>query len=316
MKSSSMKELVKEYLDYRRKVGYKLLRQGYLLEEFARFADSCQHQGSLKTDLMIEWATKTKDKNPKYHSMRLQIVTKFAKYRSIHDPKTEVPPRGILGRVQGRSQLVVYSDQQMNKLLEKIRLHKTQNNFTRETYETLLGLLLCTGLRISEALNLMEAEVDLREGILRVVETKFSKSRLVPLHKTAVEALKIYQKKRDEKFPRRFTNAFFVNDKGCAMTYGGLQSRFWKFKQKSGLQKDLMASNPFHCFRHTFAMRRLIKWHRKGEDTEQRIAALSTYMGHVKVSDTYWYFHAIPELLELVSKRFERLSQYNTGTFQ
>jgi integrase len=265
---------------------------------------------------MVEWATQTKKNNPKYHSVRLQAVTKFAKFRSIYDPKTEIPPRGIFGRTQSRSNAVIYSEEQMQKLIKKIRVHKTKNNFTRETYETLIGLLLCTGLRISEALGLSDDGVDLESGIIRVVETKFSKSRLVPLHPSTVLALKIYKIKRDKKFSGRFDNAFFVGDKGRRMTYGGLQSKFWIFKQKTGLQQDLLATNPFHCFRHTFAVRRLTKWHREGLDTEARIAALSTYMGHVKVSDTYWYFSACPELMEIVSKRFEQLSMYNTGTFQ
>jgi integrase len=316
MKKPTTKQLVREYLNYRRKVGYKLLRQGYLLEDFARFADDREHEGPLTTQLMVEWATSTKEGNPKYHSVRLQAVTRFAQHRAIYDPKTEVPPRGLLGRVQTRSHVVVYSDGQMERLLMNIRDHKTINNFTRVTYETLLGLLLCTGLRISEALGLLDVEVDLKEGVLRVVETKFSKSRLVPLHPTAMTALHEYKRKRDEKFERRFTNAFFVSDKGGPMTYACLQSKFWEFKKKTGLEKDLMAANPFHCFRHTFAMRRLVKWHRDGHDTEARIAALSTYMGHVKVSDTYWYFQAVPELLEIVSKRFEQLSMYNMGTFQ
>lgn len=316
MKPMTMKALVSEYLSYRRKVGYQLRSQVVLLEEFAQFVDTGNLSGPLTTALMVEWATHTKDKNPKYHSTRLQAVTKFAKYRALHDPKTEIPPGGILGRVQRRSQVVIYSDEQMNRLIKEVRSHKTENNFTRETYETLLGLLLCTGLRISEALGLLDAEVDLKDGVLRIIETKFAKSRLVPLHPTAVVALQEYKRKRDEKFPRRFTNAFFVGDRGGAMLYTGLQSKFWAFKKNAGLQMDLMAANPFHCFRHTFAMRRLIKWHREGLDTEAKIAALSTYMGHVKVSDTYWYFTACPELMEIVSKRFERLSMYNTGSFQ
>ncbi len=316
MKSESMKKQVQNYLNFRRKMGYKLLRQGYMLEEFARYADKLNFSGPLKTELMIEWATHTKEKNPKYHSVRLQAVTKFARFRQLHDVATEVPPRGILGRVQSRKNPTIYNEDQLNKLLKAIREHKTINNFTRETYETLLGLLLCTGLRISEALNLLDVEVDLEKGILRIIETKFSKSRLIPLDPTAIKALKEYQRHRDNKFPRRFTNAFFVSDKGPALTYAGLQSKFWQFKKNAGLQKDLMASNPFHCFRHTFAMNRLVKWHREGKDTEQLIAALSTYMGHVKVSDTYWYFTSSPELMEIVSQRFEKLSMAHSGSFQ
>ena len=312
MKNLMMKDFVKDYLSYQRKLGYQLRSQGVLLENFAKFADQRRHSGPLTTDFMVDWATGG-NASPKYNGVRLQAVSRFAKYRAIYDPQTQIPPRGILGRIQKRSHVVVYNDDQMEKLICKIRQHKTLNNFTKETYEALLGLLLCTGLRISEALHLLDSEVDLEEGILRVVQTKFSKSRLVPLHPTAKRALLEYKRRRDEKFPRRFANAFFVGDKGGPLMYGCLQSKFWKFKKDSGLQKDLMATNPFHCFRHTFAMRRLIKWHRENKDTEKLIAALSTYMGHVKVSDTYWYFSAIPELMEIVSKRFEMLSLFNAG---
>lgn len=308
MNNKLMKANVQEYISYRRKLGYDLRSQEFELLQFARFADERGHTGALTNQLIVDWATSAKNVDPTYKAKKLQCVGTFAKYRAIYDPKTEIPPRGILGRVQLRQQPVIYSEEILKKLLTEIRKIKSLNSFKKETYETVLGLLLCTGLRISEALNLLDDEVDLKNGILRVIETKFSKSRLVPLHPTAQEALLRYKEKRDRSFPRRFTNAFFVGDKGIALTYAGLQSKFWKFKKDAGLEKDLLASNPFHCFRHTFVVRRLLAWHQNNEDTEQKIAALSTYLGHAKVSDTYWYFSGIPELMEIVSKRFEQLT--------
>jgi integrase len=169
----------------------------------------------------------------------------------------------------------------------------------------LFGLLASTGMRVSEALRLMRKDVDLDGGVVTVVETKFHKSRLVPLHPTTTRALRRYARFRDGYHRQPSSTAFFLSEKGTSLKYLKLLMTFSALRRELGWMRSRGQRPRIHDLRHTFVVRRLIAWHRRGVDLHGRVAALSTYLGHVRVTDTYWYLTAVPELLAIAGRRYE-----------
>jgi integrase len=170
------------------------------------------------------------------------------------------------------------------------------------TYSTLFGLLACTGLRISEALGLRRDEVDLKQGILTVKESKRRRFRLVPLHPSAVPPLEEYTAKRTKRFPE--ASFFFVNRCGNRLPYTTVRTTFRKLTLRLGWVKSDKRPR-LHDLRHSFACRVLFKWRCRKTGQEDRIDWLSHYLGHERVSDTYWYLSATPELFAAAATRFK-----------
>ena len=170
------------------------------------------------------------------------------------------------------------------------------------TYATVFGLLACTGLRISEALQLRIEDVDLKHRVITVKESKCRRLRLVPLHRTAIAPLRNYAKQRDRRFPGAVF--FFVNRAGDRLPYSTIRNAFRSLTVHLGWRKH--GNRPrMHDLRHTFACRVLLKWRRRKAGQENRINWLSHYLGHERVSDTYWYFSATPQLFAATAKEFK-----------
>jgi integrase len=302
-----MVEQVQEYLEFKRSCGYQLEAPGKELMLFARYAALVGHKGPLTTELVVRWAKLPQDADPRYWASRYDIVRRFAEYRFLFDPATEIPPKGLLGPSKRRLSPHIYSDGEMVVLLQAASQLAPTDGLHPRTYVTLFGLLISTGLRISEALNLSRQDADLETGVLTIKETKFRKSRLVPVHPSTLQALRRYSKFRDSYLSSAKSKMFFLAEKGTPLNYRGVLYVFLKLRRKLGWQE---ADNKprIHDFRHTFAVRRLLKWYEEGANLDQKILALSTYLGHAQVTDTYWYLSAVPELLAVVSKKFENFA--------
>jgi len=312
--SLSMAQLVEEYLEYRRRLGYRLRSEGKMLLAFADYADRSGHRGPLTTELALCWARLPAGAAPLYQARRLQVVRCFARYRAIFDPGTEIPPEGLLGRAQRRVAPHIYTEPELFALLAAARRLRSSTGLRPQTYATLVGLLSCTGLRIAEALKLSRADVDLAQAALTIRETKFRKSRLVPLHPTTVVALQTYARLRDGCHPLPRTHVFFVSEEGTPLCYSTVRITFRKLRQ--ALPGPTLANQRaprIQDLRHTFACRRLLRWYAEGVDIDHAILALSTYLGHAQVSDTYWYLTGIPELLDLAASRFEQFAAPEPG---
>lgn len=183
------------------------------------------------------------------------------------------------------------------------------------TYTVLFGLLACTGLRVSEALALSRSDVDLETGMLVIRAGKFHRARLVPLDGTAVRVLRDYAERRDRRIASRQTSAFFVDVRGIPLTYRAVLATFTLIRRRIGWPAGRSGRLPrIHDLRHTAVVRRLLRWYEAGEDIDRKIAALSTYLGHAKVTYTYWYISAVPQLLAAASARFESASQIISGS--
>jgi len=310
----TMVDRAKEYLAHRRALGFALDTSGTLLLQFARFADRSKHRGPLTADLALRWASLPQTASPRYRAERLSIVRGFARYLTGQDGRSQVPDRHLLGRNHDRLQPHIYSEQQLRALVLTAATLASVYRLRPSTYSTLFGLLASTGLRISEALNLSNRHVDLAGGIMRIEQTKFRKSRLVPLHATATRALRRYTAERDRYALAYKSDAFFVGANGQALPYSTVRTTFRRICEQLGWRSNGMLPRPrIHDLRHSFACRRLLRWYQQGVNVNHAISSLSTYLGHAKVTDTYWYLTGTAPLIAVAGKRFEQFTRSTQG---
>ncbi len=302
---TSFRKAVESYLAMRQALGYKLQLPGAALRQFAAFLER-QGASHITTALALRWAQESSHVQPAQWANRLSFVRTFARYWSATDPKTEIPPVGILPYRYNRTAPYLYTDEQIQRLLEAAQEIPPATGFSRWTYPTLFGLLAVSGLRVGEIIALQREDVDLRQGLLTIRLTKFRKSRLIPLHPSTCEALKRYVRQRNHRFPRG-NPRFFVSDQGTPLIDSMVRWTFVKLSRQIGLRGPLDRFGPrLHDLRHRFAIQTMLDWYRSGVDVEQRLPVLSTWLGHAHVSNTYWYLSATPELLALSAKRLEK----------
>jgi integrase len=257
----------------------------------------------ITTQLALDWAQQT---SSRYPAKRLTMVRGFAKYAAGFDIRTEVPPLDCLSCKFARSRPYIYSDKEIQHLLRAA--WKYRHDKPRGTYYCLLGLLTVSGLRIGEAIKLQTQDVDLRNGILTIRDTKFGKSRLVPIHPTTVRELREYWKRRDAwlSLGNKSSSHFFMTRKGTPLSHHAIYVAFRCLSANVGLGKATSGSGPrIHDFRHRFAIRTLIDWYRSGKNAEVLLPALATFLGHVSVESTYWYLTEYPELMKLAMQRLD-----------
>jgi site-specific recombinase XerD len=297
-----------DYVALRRALGFKMVEVAYRLDDFARFARR-ERASRVTVDLAVRWAKLPANVQPATWATRLRIVRQFAEYLRTIDPRTEIPPRGLLPGKYQRKPPYLYGDAEIQRLLQAAWTMRSPTGLRAWTYVTLLGLLTVTGMRISEALALDQRDVDLREGVLAVRRTKCRKARLVPVHETTRVALLRYGRMRDRVHPHRKTEAFLVSEDGLRLNQCSVREIFVRLSRAIGIRTRLgrFGHGPrLHDLRHRLAVTTLMRWYRSGVDVERRLPVLSTYLGHTKVSDTYWYLEAIPDLLRLALVRVER----------
>jgi integrase len=309
-----MTALAEQYLAHRRSLGYKLETAGRQLMQFAAFADEEAPGGPLDALLALRWARLPRHATAVYWAKRLEIVRCFARYVAVCDPRTQVPPEGILGPAHQRVVPHIYSEQEVAELLSACSGLRPAGGLRPRTYATLFGLLACTGLRISEALRLEDADVDLQNGALTVRKTKYRKTRLVPLHESARKQLLAYRAERQWHCPVPLSSTFLLSDQARSLPYSTVRHTFRSLLSRLGRQPENGERRPrMHDLRHTFASARLAIWQEEGTDVSVLLPALSTYLGHAKVADTYWYLTAIPELFAAAAGPFERLTHPDRG---
>ena len=301
--------LAERYLSERRALGFELRIAGKRLLAFARFADERLPDGPLTVSVAVDWARAAKRPSPITWSRRLEIVRPFTRYLRQFDPATEVPASNLLGRGHRRVESHVYTHDELRRVLREARKLSPLGGLRPAAVEAVLGLLACTGLRVSEALALQRDDVDLEAALIDVRMTKFRKSRLVPIHSSAASELRRYADLRDRLSPHASCDVFFLVDCGVTLSYTKLRTAFRRIRIRLGWESRSGKRPRVHDLRHTFACRRLLRWHEEGIDVDAHLLDLSTYLGHAKVTDTYWYLRGFPELMELIARRFERFVQ-------
>jgi len=301
-----LRAALEEYIALRRALGFKLVLSGRLLH---RFVDFAEREGAtvITTELALRWATQPADAQPAQWANRLGMVRRFARHRSATDPRTEIPPGDLLVHRFRRVSPYLYCDDEVRRLIRAARELPSSLGLRAHTYATLFGLYAVTGMRTNEALRLDRDDVDLHEGVLTVRETKFSKSRWVPIHPSTQRVLRQYAIRRDAVCSHPDSPSFFLSERGTRVTEWSVRRTFVKLSRRIGLRAESDSRGPrLHDFRHRFAVNTLVGWYRAGLDVERRLPQLSTYLGHVPVTDTYWYLTATPELMHLANRRLER----------
>lgn len=304
---SALRKAMQQYLSLRRSLGFKLIKVESTLRSFVAFAerDAASH---ITTDLALRWVKLSTAKEPATLADRLNIVRRFAIWRSAADVHTEVPPKNLMPYRYHRKPPYIYSDEEIESLVGTARKLPSPKGLRGPTYATLFGLIAATGMRISEAVSLDRQDVDLKDKLLSIRESKFRKSRLVPVHVTTRDALSDYANSRDQVLHRLQSVAFFVSERGTRVTAWAARDNFAVVSRRIGIRKKIkdkrVGCGPrLHDMRHRFAAKTLVDWYRAGINVGREIHKLSTYLGHAHVNDTYWYLEAVPELLELATQK-------------
>lgn len=300
---SALRQAVDDYLRLRRALGFKLERHGRLLPSLVGHLESAG-ASTLTTQVALDWATALENK-PDEWAIRLSIARGFAVYLQSLNPATEVPPADLLARKRRRADPYLYTESEIAALMDAAETLRFP--LRRATYKTVIGLLASTGMRIGELIGLDRHDLDPKERTLLVRNAKFADTRLLPLHRSTIEALSAYDEMRDELRPESKTPAFFVSTAGTRLAYGNVQTTFRHLVQVAGLKPRSEHCHPrIHDFRHRMVVVSLVDWYREGADVAALLPALSTYLGHASPAFTFWYVSATPELLALAAARLEQ----------
>jgi integrase/recombinase XerD len=285
-----------EYLRLRRTLGHKLAEAHRLLPRFVTYLD--EHDIAFVTiEVALAWSLERQvPVGSVVPAHRMMVVRGFARYLSGIDPRTEVPPAGAIRQPQRWRRPFIYSDADVLALIEQARLVIPQT-LRSATYQTLIGLLAATGMRIGEALRLDREDLDRTEGVLRIRESKFGKSRLVPLHASTVDALERYDHTRQQLLPEPSTKALFVSLRGTRVIYETVWPAHRRLCELAGVGAGSTVTPRIHDHRHSMAVKTLLGWYQDGLDVPSRIGWLSTYLGHREPRYTYHYLSAAPDLL-------------------
>jgi integrase len=293
-----------EYLRIRRMLGHELAEAVRLLPRFVAYLD---HAGAevITVEAALAWAQQPQARpGGKVQAVRMTVARGFARHMAGIDPRTQVPPLGLLPYRQRWRPPFIYSDADIQALMAQVP-RVVRSPLRAATYQTLIGLLAATGMRVGEALRLERGQIDWAEGVVTVHATKFGKSREVPLAPSAVQALAAYAQARDQQFLQPKTPAFLVSTAGTPVAYPHFGAAFRRIVQASGVGAGSPVRPRVHDMRHSFAVHTLAGWYRAGEDVSALLPRLSTYLGHCDPVSTYWYLSAAPELLELAAARLQ-----------
>ncbi len=301
---SALREHAQEYLRARRALGVKLERHGRLLPELVDYLEAAG-ASTITSELAISWARLPTGAHPRHWAARLSIARGFAAYLQTIDPSTEIPPAGVFAVRYQRPTPYLWSDQDIRRLCEAARaLHPP---LKAASYESLFGLLAVTGMRLGEAIALEPDDVDLDNGVITIRKqtAKLERARLVPLHPTTVHALERYANTRARLCPKPRSNTFFLSSIGTSLDRSAVAKTLRTLTSSLGLRTDTVHPHA-HELRHSFAVSTLLDWQRSGAVVDERIAVLSTYLGHVSPAETYWYLSATPELMSSAAQRLEQ----------
>lgn len=306
---------VEDYIAYKKGLGYQIKVESGELRRFAAYTRSIGYEGSLTVDLAFQWAMLKPEYSRWYMARRMETARTFAKYICVFDPDAQMLPKGMFGKCHGRTTPYIFSNEEICTLMKEATKLYSPDGLRRLTIATAIGLLWVTGMRPNEICQLINSDVDLINGQILIRETKFFKNRLLPLDETTIAALKTYVTNRDQ------LRKYFSDEHFLIMT-GGKQLKLRNLEYAMQLIRTVLLSETqnwvhrpprLYDIRHSFACHTLLKWLKNGIDVNAKILYLSTYLGHVKVADTYWYLTGTSELMNFASYSFEGFFYGNDG---
>jgi integrase len=300
---SPLEQALTDYLKLRRSLGHELAEAARLLPGFVAYLEA-RDSRTVTIEVTLAWAQRanTEGRVTTTGPRRMTAARGFARYLAGIDTATEVPPLGLMPYRQRWRQPFIYSAADIDTVMTLAR-SSIVSPLRAATYDTLIGLLAASGLRIGEAIKLDRGDIDWTDGVLLIRESKFGKSRLVPLHPSTMAALQYYATLRDQLQPQPLEPSFFVSLTRKRLLYAVVSQTFRKLVDDSGVGAGAPHPPRLHDLRHSFAVATLLSWYRSDENVGAKIPSLSTYLGHREPSSTYWYLSAAPELLALAAAR-------------
>ena len=306
---NTLREAIHEYIDMRRKLGFKLNSTRRALLAFATFMEQKQAP-FITVELALAWAQQPVHAQPSHWAQRLSYVRVFTRHRKAADARTEIPPPGLLPFQPQRARPYLYTDDEIRKLLQAaldMPYAYERCALNPWLYHCLFGLLIVAGLRVGEACNLELRDVDIDAAVLTIRGAKFGRDRLVPLHGSTCAVLADYIARRERHWQRRPVTPFlFVSSRGKRLDQASITRTFHQLSRLIGLRGKTASHGPrLHDMRHSFATKALVNWYRHDQDPDRLLPVLSTWLGHVKVADTQWYLEASPALMREAMRRLE-----------
>lgn len=299
-----LKAIVERHIALHHAAGYLFRGQSILLRDFAGYA-AARSEDVVRAATALEWAARGPTAGTRHG--RLQVIRRFARLVHAEDPRHEVPRGGVFGPRSPRRTPYIFTPKQIRSLLNAAAALGPRGSLRPKTYVTMLGLIAATGLRISEALALRRGAIT-AVGLV-IHETKFRKSRLVPLHSTTRRALNSYLDAAREKYAGD-DDAVFLSEWSTGLRYPTVIGTFLALVRGIGMHPGPGKRGPrIHDLRHTFAVRSLEQCTGDREAVARHMIALSTYLGHAHIADTYWYLQATPRLLVDIAARSEALAR-------
>ena len=299
--ASALRDELLEYVKFMVDNGRAFRVETTILKEFDRFLQT-QNTPEIGIDEVEQFVYGKEDLTGGQYEKRHRIIRGFLNYRAIKGTGKSVPPPPKTKR-GGRRIPYLYTQSDLARMISLAGELAPANSLRPHTYQTVIGLIVCTGLRVSEALNLDVSDVDLTANVLYIRATKFRKSRYVPLHPTAASVLKKYAETKTRYFPGCENTAFFLNTRGKRVAYGTYYGPFLRLVREAGISTESRNSTT-HDLRHTFAVNRMLAWYEEGLDFRDMLPVLSTYMGHAHFEDTVYYLNASAALMAKGAKSF------------
>jgi integrase/recombinase XerD len=311
MRDRDLSSQVERYTELRQALGHQDRELRKQLEDFVRFVEAQGNVRPIRAQTAVDWAcAPSPGRGLTRQRHRFLAVRGFLLYLRAVSPDTEVPDTHAVPRPP-RPKPYLYSPEQIQRLMDAASLLTPRGSLRPHTYKTMIGLIASTGLRIREAIRLTTSNVhtDGETPYLEVLQTKFRKSRLVPVHPTTADNLRDYMSMRSRLQPKCQSDAFFISRKGTSCSYAAVWETFTFLKHRAGISNFGASKRAcIHGLRHTFAVSRLLEWYRQGLNVNDLLPTLSTYMGHVDPKFTYWYLTATPELLGVAGEYFHNFA--------
>ena len=298
-----LRQALADYLALRRALGFKLKAVGRILGHFVDFLDT-QGAGAPTIEQAVTWANQPEHAAQSWRAIRLSAARGFMTYLHSLDPAVAVPPGDLIRHGPDRATPYLFSPEQITDLLTAAGTLRPP--LRAATYQTLIGLLVVTGLRVGEAIRLDTDDLDTSSGLLTIRDTKFGKTRQVPLHASTVTALNNYVNVRDNAHPVPACPALLVSITGTRLQHSTIGLTFQRLTRTAGIVRRSAACRPRpHDLRHGFAVATVLDWYHAGTDVESMMPYLATYLGHGDPKHSYWYLSAAPELMALAAGRLE-----------
>ena len=305
MEDNRISRQLREYLAYKRSLGFRLYGVERVLRQFSDYTLRAGYDGPLTQDIVLGWVSSDTDSD-KTMGRRIEAVRPFSKYAHAFDPDAQVMQGRLYGNTHERPVPYIFREDEVVRLMEESRGIYSPDGIRAYTIGTVIGLLWATGMRPSEPARLTASDVDFTRQLIRIRNTKFAKERIVPVDGTVARRLQAYRQWIERKIgPISPDSAFFYTTGGAPLTERALQYAFKLIRPCIDARPAGYPNVRLYDLRHTMACNTVRRWLEQGADVNASLHVLSAYMGHSKPEDTFWYLSATPELMRLACSKYE-----------